>query len=80
MVVMDFRLGQSLLVALLQYYFGRRFGESFLFWVDHEGRPYVIRYILVDGWGLPLWDSFQSATYAIASCNMDTLLCFDRKQ
>ena len=41
MVVMDFRLGQSLLVALLQYYFGRRFGESFLFWVDHEGRPYV---------------------------------------
>ena len=35
-------------------------GESFLFWVDHEGRPYVIRSILVDGWGLPLWDSFQS--------------------
>jgi hypothetical protein len=26
-------------------------GESFLFWVDHEGRPYVIRSILVDGWG-----------------------------
>ena len=36
-------------------------GESFLYgstvlgivfiWVDHEGRPYVIRYILVDGWG-----------------------------
>ena len=60
-LVMDFRLGQSLVVALLQYYFGRRLGNrfymgrrfwgSFLFWVDHEGRPYVIRYILVDGWG-----------------------------
>ena len=30
---------------------GRRFWGSFLFWVDHEGRPYVIRSILVDGWG-----------------------------
>ena len=60
-LVMDFRLGQSLVVALLQYYFGRRLGNrfymgrrfwgSFLFWVDHEGRPYVIRSILVDGWG-----------------------------
>jgi len=58
-LVMGFWLGQSLVVAL-SYYFGRRFGESFLFWVDHEGRPYVIRSILVDGWGLPLWDSFQS--------------------
>ena len=49
-LVMGFWLGQSLVVAL-SYYFGRRFGESFLFWVDHEGRPYVIRSILVDGWG-----------------------------
>ncbi len=60
-LVMGFWLGQSLVVALLQYYFGRRLGNrfymgrrfwgSFLFWVDHEGRPYVIRSILVDGWG-----------------------------
>ena len=50
-LVMGFWLGQSLVVALLQYYFGRRFWGSFLSWVDHEGRPYVIRSILVDGWG-----------------------------
>ncbi len=50
-LVMDFPLGQSLVVALLQYYFGRRFGESFLYGSTTRVAPtwFVIFWLTVGG-------------------------------